>query len=86
VRPQAPGEHGEVEHQGRVGEDELAEIDDDVGLRADRAGQGWTPDPLRIAVFVTAAAEGRRLVVKVNDAGKPTQSVRPLTSPDARFS
>jgi hypothetical protein len=36
--PEAPGEHGQVEHDRRIGEDEFAEVDDDVGLRADSAG------------------------------------------------
>jgi hypothetical protein len=31
------GEHGEIEHQRRVSENELGEVDDDVGLRPDRA-------------------------------------------------
>jgi len=37
VGAQAAGDHGEVKHQRRVGENEFAEIDDHVGLRANCA-------------------------------------------------
>jgi hypothetical protein len=67
VCPQPPSQEGEVEHQRGVGEHQLGEIDDDVGLRADRTRQRGTPKSLRIAVLIAAAAEGRRLVVEVND-------------------
>jgi hypothetical protein len=67
VRPQPPSQEGEVEHQRGVGEYQLGEIDDDVGLRADRTRQRGTPKSLGIAVLIAAAAEGRRLVVEVND-------------------
>jgi hypothetical protein len=67
VRPQPPSQDGEVEHQRGVGEHQLSEIDDDVGLRADRSGQRGTAKSLGIAVLLATAAEGRRLVVEVND-------------------
>ena len=68
VSPEPASQDREVEHQRGVGEDELGEVDDDVGLRANGPGQGWTPHALSIAVLVTAATKGRRLVVEVNDA------------------
>ncbi len=67
VRPQPPSQDGEVEHQRGVGEHQLAEIDDHVGLGADRSGQRGASKSLRIAVLIATAAEGRRLVVEVND-------------------
>jgi hypothetical protein len=41
--PQAPGEDRQVEHQRGIGEDQLGEIDDDIGLRADRPRDGAPP-------------------------------------------
>ena len=43
LHPKAAGEDGEVEHQRRVGEHELGEIDDDITLRAQRTCQGLAP-------------------------------------------
>jgi hypothetical protein len=37
VGAQPAGHDGDVEHQGGVGEHELGQIDDDVGLGSDRA-------------------------------------------------
>jgi metal-sulfur cluster biosynthetic enzyme len=67
VGAQAAGHDGDVEHQGHIGERELGEIDDDIGLGSDRAREGRSPDPLRVAVLVTAAAKGGRLVIEVDD-------------------
>jgi hypothetical protein len=67
VRSQPASQEGEVEHQRGIGEHQLGEIDDDIGLRADGSGQRGPPESLGVAVLVATAAEGRRLVVEVND-------------------
>ena len=43
VRAQPAGEHREIEHQREVGEDELGQIDDHIGLGAQGARQGPAP-------------------------------------------
>jgi hypothetical protein len=56
VGTQTPGQHGQVEHQRRVGEDQSREVDDDVGLRANRARESPATDSLRTPVLVALAA------------------------------
>jgi hypothetical protein len=67
VSSQATGEHGDVEHQRRVGEDKLAQIDDHVGLGVDRADKSLTTRPLGGAILVAFTAESRGLVIEVDD-------------------
>jgi metal-sulfur cluster biosynthetic enzyme len=67
--PQPPREHRQVEHQRDVGEPELGQIDDDIGLRAQGAGERATANSLRAAVLVAAAAEDRGCLGEVDDAG-----------------
>jgi hypothetical protein len=67
VGPEATSQDGDVEHQRGVGEDELGQVDDDVGLGPDGADQSRPPGPLRVSVLVSAAAEGGRLVIEVDD-------------------
>jgi hypothetical protein len=67
VGPQPPGQDREIEHQRGVGEDQLAEVDGHIGLRADRAGQRPPAGSLRTTVLVAAAAQDGGLVVKVDD-------------------
>ena len=67
VSTKPAGQHGQIEHQGGVGENELGEIDDDVGLSADRPRERLPPDALRIAILVAAAAKCRRCVIEVDD-------------------
>jgi hypothetical protein len=68
VGAQTAREPREVEHQRRVGEHELAEVDDDVGLRSDRPRQRPSAPALRRAILVSAAAQGGRLVIEIDDA------------------
>jgi hypothetical protein len=70
AHPQAPGQHGEIEHQRGIGEHELAQIDDDVGLRLDRTDQRATADALGGAILVAATAERRYLFIEIDDGGK----------------
>lgn len=67
VSPEATGQHREIEHQRRVGERQLAEIDDHIGLSANRPRQSLTARSLRAAVLIALAAQGRRLVIEVDD-------------------
>jgi metal-sulfur cluster biosynthetic enzyme len=67
VGSEAPREHRQVEHQRRIGEHQLGEVDNDVGLCLDRSGQRLAPTSLRCAVLVAAAAQGWRLVVEIDD-------------------
>jgi len=69
VGPQAPGDHRQIEHQRRVREDEFAEVNDDVSLRANRSREGLAPASLRRPILVSPASQGRRLVIEINDAG-----------------
>jgi hypothetical protein len=47
ANPQAAGEHGEVEHERCVGERKLGEVDDDVGLGANRPRESSAAEALR---------------------------------------
>jgi hypothetical protein len=68
VRTQPPRDHREVEHQGRVGERQLGEVDDDVAVRAQGAEEGLPAKRLRGPVLVAGAAEQGLLLVEVDDA------------------
>jgi hypothetical protein len=68
--PQPPSEHREVEHQRSVGETELAEINDHVGLGTDGARQRLAPRALRRSVLVAAAAQNAVPVIEIDDRGK----------------
>lgn len=67
VGPQAPGDHGEIEHQRRIRKVQLAQIDDDVRLGANRTREGLTPAPLRRPILVSLAAQSGRCVIEVDD-------------------
>jgi hypothetical protein len=69
LRAQALGEAREVDHQRRVGEVQLREVDDHVARGLQRGGQGTTPASTGRAVFVPRDPEDRQLLVEVNDAG-----------------
>jgi hypothetical protein len=66
--PEPPREHRQVEHQRRVGEHQLAEVDDDVTLGPESPGQGPAPEPLCRPILVAATAQSRRLVLEVDDS------------------
>ncbi len=54
---QSPRDHRQVKHQRSIGEHELGEVDDDVGLCADRADERLAATTLRRPVFITTAPE-----------------------------
>jgi len=66
--PDPPGEHRQVEHQRRVGEHQLAEVDADIRLGAERPCQGSAPAALSGAVLVSGAPEDRGVVSKLDDS------------------
>jgi metal-sulfur cluster biosynthetic enzyme len=67
---QAPGEHRDVQHERRVGEGELREIDDHIGPGHERPREGAAATRLRRPHLVAAAAQDGRVVVEVDDGGK----------------
>jgi metal-sulfur cluster biosynthetic enzyme len=73
-RAQAARQHGEIEHHGRVGEDQLGEVDDDIRLGTNGPDQCLPPSALRGTVLIAAAAQGGRDLIEINDAPKPTQN------------
>ena len=73
AHPQPARQHRQVEHQRRVGEHELGEVDDDIRLRSDRAHECAAPTRLRRPVLVSAATQDRRFVSKLDDVRKPTE-------------
>jgi hypothetical protein len=68
VSAQAPRHHGEIEHQRRIREHQVAQVDDDVRLGPNGTGQRLPSEPLRVPVFVATAAKRGRLVIEVDDA------------------
>jgi metal-sulfur cluster biosynthetic enzyme len=82
VDAQTAGDHRQVEHQRRVGEHELAEVDDHVGVGAQCADQCGPPVSLRIPILVAAAAQDRRLVIEVDDGRETYKKLRPPTRPE----
>jgi metal-sulfur cluster biosynthetic enzyme len=67
LHTQATRQDREIEHQRRVGEHQLGEVDHDVTLGADRPRQRLAATALGVAILVTAAAEGRGRVIEVDD-------------------
>jgi hypothetical protein len=67
ARPEAPGDHCEVEHHRRVGEHELGEVDDDIALGCDGTDESLAAGALGGPVLVSSAAKNRRLVIEVDD-------------------
>jgi hypothetical protein len=70
LRPQPLRQAGEVDHQRRVREPELGEVDDHVARSFQRGGQGATSTSTGRAVFVPRDPQDRELLVEVNDPGK----------------
>jgi hypothetical protein len=68
VCAQAAGEHREVEHERQVGEHELGEVDDHIGLRAQGTGQGAAARSLGGSVLVADAAKPGGSVIEDDDS------------------
>ena len=67
--PQPARKHAEVEHQRRVRENQAAEIDDHVPLRADRSRQRPPTRALGAPVFLASAVQDRGAFIEVDDRG-----------------
>ena len=72
-RAQAPREHRDVEHERRVGEREVREVDGDVGAADERAREGATATRLRRPHLVAAAAQHGWAVVERDDGEQATR-------------
>jgi hypothetical protein len=62
------GENAQIEHQRRVGERQLAEIDDHVALCLDRPREGPSSRTLRRPVLVSLTAQDRGDVIELDDS------------------
>jgi hypothetical protein len=80
--PQALGEAGEIDHQRRVREPQLREVDDHVARGSQRGGQGSTTASTRGAGFVPHDPQDRKLLVEVNDPRKLIHTARFVQGPD----
>ena len=76
LRPQALGEAGEVDHQRRVREPQLGEVDDHVARGLQRGGEGTATTSTGRAVFVPRDPQDRKLLVEVNDPRKLIHTAR----------
>ena len=76
----AARDHREVDHQRRVGERQLAQVDEQVAVRGSARESARPPQRLRGAVLVTGAGEDRRVFAERDDARQPTPNVRGLHS------
>jgi hypothetical protein len=83
---QAARDHGEIEHQGRVSEHKVAEVDDHVVLRADRSGERGAPASLRRPVLVATASKNRGLVIEVDDGRENYKKCRLAARPETQLS
>lgn len=77
VRAQPPSQHRQVEHQRGIGEGQVGEVDDHVGLGAQRSRQGAPAATLGAAILVSRTAQDRRLVVEVDDCGNLAKRMVP---------
>ena len=67
---QTARQYGEIQHQRGVSERQVAEIDHDVGLRANRAGQRAATDSLGRPVLVAGAPKRCGVFIEADDPGK----------------
>jgi hypothetical protein len=74
LRAQAPREDGQVDHQRRVGEAKVRQVDDDVARRLQRRGERTTTTPARDAVLIPRDPQDRKLFVKADDLGNLVQT------------
>lgn len=69
VRTQATSQDGQVEHQRRVAEHEVGEIDDDIPAGLDGAGERPPAVALCRPILVAATAQYRGVVIELDDPG-----------------
>jgi hypothetical protein len=74
VGAQPPGQQRQVHHQRGVGEREVGQVDDDVGLRTDRPRQRPAPTSLGAAVLVARATKQWGLLAEDYDRVKLSEA------------
>ena len=67
--PQAVREHRQVDHQGRVGEDKISQVDEHVTLSAKREDKRASAEALCTPILVSGAKQHRRVVGELDDPG-----------------
>ena len=77
VNPEAPRQDGEIEHQGRVAEDQAREIDYDITLGVDGTGECPAATSLRRPVLISSTTQYRGAVIELDDPGKLHNRDRP---------
>ena len=68
VNQQPPGQNGEIEHQGRVAEGKLGQVNDHVGARVDGPRKRAAPIPLRGPILVSSTAQYCAGVIELDDS------------------
>jgi hypothetical protein len=63
----AARQHRQVKHQRRVREDQLAELDDDVGLGPERPRERTSSAALGTPILVAGASQDGRVVSELDD-------------------
>jgi hypothetical protein len=66
----AARQHRQVKHQRRVREDQLAQLDDDVGFGSERTGERTPAPALGTPILVAGASQDRRVVSELDDRAK----------------
>jgi hypothetical protein len=82
LRAQPLGEAREVDHQRRVGEAEVGEVDDDVAGRGQRGREGPPAAAARDPVLVPLDPQDRELFVERDDPGKLLRTTRFVQASD----
>lgn len=67
---QPPRQGGQIEHQRRIAEGQITQIDGDVASRLDGPGEGLPSVALRGSILVAPAREDCRSVIELDDPGK----------------
>jgi metal-sulfur cluster biosynthetic enzyme len=74
--PQAVREHREVDHQRGVGEDQIAQIHEDVTLGAKGEHERASAKTLRAPILIPGAEKHRRVVGKLDDGAETYKTDR----------
>jgi metal-sulfur cluster biosynthetic enzyme len=69
-------EHGEVDHQRRVGEGQVAQVDQNIALGAEGEHQSPSAEALRASILVSGAQQDRRIVGELDDASETYKTDR----------
>ena len=78
---QAPGEHCQIQHHRRIRERQIGQVDDHVGLSAQRTDERLAATPLGASILVATAAQDRWLVMEVDDGRESYRTVMGRRNP-----